>query len=152
MQTGAASSIAWLLVELNERCVCCFTCVVWLEDPTAYEDPKAWVQGWVRLATAISKVGSYQAMSYWSLLHHKVRVLHQRTQGITCYDWLVLMSTTAGAAVQHVDMPEMPVVELRLLFATAICWVQLAMVPTPEMFLLTDCRTLCPVVLSCMTW
>lgn len=26
---------------------------VWLEDPTAYEDPKAWVAGWVRLATAI---------------------------------------------------------------------------------------------------
>lgn len=28
---------------------------VWLEDSTAYEDPKGWVAGWVRLATAISK-------------------------------------------------------------------------------------------------
>lgn len=28
---------------------------VWLEDPTAYEDPDGWVAGWARLAAAISK-------------------------------------------------------------------------------------------------
>jgi hypothetical protein len=33
-------------------------CSVWLEDPTAYENPDAWVVGWTRLAAAISKVGS----------------------------------------------------------------------------------------------
>lgn len=28
---------------------------VWLEDPTAYENPKLWVDSWVKLASAISK-------------------------------------------------------------------------------------------------
>jgi hypothetical protein len=29
---------------------------VWLEDSTAYENPKLWVDSWVKLASAISKV------------------------------------------------------------------------------------------------
>jgi hypothetical protein len=30
---------------------------VWLEDPTAYENTPAWIEGWTRLAKAVSKVG-----------------------------------------------------------------------------------------------
>jgi hypothetical protein len=30
---------------------------VWLEDPTAYENPKLWVDSWQKLAAAVSKVG-----------------------------------------------------------------------------------------------
>ncbi|KAF8057110.1 PRY3 [Scenedesmus sp. PABB004] len=37
---------------------------VWLEDPTAYEDPKAWVDGWVRLARAISQSPSAGNVMY----------------------------------------------------------------------------------------
>lgn len=29
---------------------------VWLEDPTAYENPKLWVDSWAKLAAAIAKV------------------------------------------------------------------------------------------------
>jgi len=32
---------------------------VWLEDPTAYENPGLWVQSWVKLASAISKVRAW---------------------------------------------------------------------------------------------
>jgi hypothetical protein len=36
--------------------LCSAACSVWLEDPTAYEDPDGWVAGWTRLAAAIAKV------------------------------------------------------------------------------------------------
>jgi hypothetical protein len=29
---------------------------VWLEDPTAYENPKLWVESWAKLAAAVAKV------------------------------------------------------------------------------------------------
>jgi hypothetical protein len=45
-----------LLLLLLLLLLLCFS--VWLEDPTAYENPDAWVAGWTRLAAAISKVGS----------------------------------------------------------------------------------------------
>lgn len=35
---------------------------VWLEDPTAYENPKLWVQLWTRLAAAIAKVGGLSTL------------------------------------------------------------------------------------------
>ena len=40
---------------------------VWLEDPTAYEDPAGWVRGWVKLARAIDKVRACCVLE-WALL------------------------------------------------------------------------------------
>jgi len=46
IQSGAMQPSPWM-------CFCVFVLLV-----AAYEDPKAWVAGWVRLASAISKVGA----------------------------------------------------------------------------------------------